>query len=235
MIATPVIPNITTFGTAAVFADRIPKLQKAVDLLDVIESINTDESTPEGIALPPVIAGGGPRDTLLDKPVKDYDIFWPIHRPWLVAAVANLVPRLSEWHSPRPNIDRAYGLNGYLRPEMLGVLNLPGSDIDIIFFDARYGTTPHEIVSTFDTSICRCWFERYEDYLLNVRGTNDFWKSTQDRHIWTYPGIQTRVSHLRRIMRKFHGYKLQIVDPDLAAQYAEALKREESPVRSLAQ
>ena len=216
------------------FIDQNPRLGKALSIVEAVENILlvgniSYGSIPEGIMFPPVIAGGAPRDMLHGMEPKDFDIFWPVYKPWLVGAVAHLSAMLNDrvpvpWKAPWPNLDRGYALNGYLRDEMLGVLNFEELGVDLVFFDAAYGRTPHEIVSTFDTSISRAWLElNKRRTAMIVRGTQDFWRSVDHKMIWTYPNVPTRASHLHRVVTKFPGHELTINDAKLREEYASYL------------
>ena len=216
------------------FIEQNPRLGKALSIVEAVENILlvgniSYGSIPEGIMFPPVIAGGAPRDMLHGREPKDFDIFWPVFKPWLVGAVAHISAMLSDrapvpWNAPWPNINREYALNGYLRPEMLGVLNFEEIGVDLVFFDAAYGQTPEEIVSTFDTSISRTWLElNKRRTAMIVRGAQDFWRSIDQKRIWTYPNVPTRASHLHRVVTKFPGYELTINDPRLREDYQSYL------------
>jgi len=203
----------------------LPSNQQLMDAIFVVELIvalckRNEHLMPYPVAYQPIIAGGGPRDLILDRRVKDFDIFWPVEKPYLVDAVADVARALANagiTYKRHRGFDRHYKLNIYLRREMLGVLspdNYP-TPIDIVFFDADFGKTPHEIVSTFDTSICQCWLDTNEQAFGEVRGTPDFWKSLARREIWTYPNIQTRPSYLSRLAKEFPDFHFWIDDEDL--------------------
>lgn len=210
--------------------DANDQLRAAVGMLKRIERLcrgPEGDELPEGIAYPPMIAGGAARDLLLGRKVKDFDIFWPIHKPYLIDAVADVAGDLAaSWNGFKRNKawQRDYELNGYCRDELLGVLSPTKypAEIDIVFFDAAYGATPEAVVSTFDTSICRCWLE-LSDYntIATVKGVSDFWKSIDQRTIWTYPKIQTRPEHLFRLNQKFPDFSLWIVDKGLREAYRD--------------
>lgn len=169
----------------------------------------------------PCICGGAARDIHLGKPVKDYDIFYPVYRPILVDMVACVYEMLSqnrEEYGYRMSVngtDRGYQLNAYCRPEMLGNIHLilPETDVDIVFFDAEFGTTPQEIVGTFDNSLSKCWIADGELHL-----TSEFERSVQKKTIWTYSDVPTRASHIMRVVAKYPDFKLEIPSEKLRAE-----------------
>ena len=143
------------------------------------------------------IADGAARDTLLGKEIKDFDIFVPINRGSVTHVCIELANLISEAITSHHG---AY--DDYTRPEFLGVIHIPNLKIDLVLFDNKFGTTPEQIVSTFDNCLSRAWL----DELGNVVTTEAFDYSVRERRIYTYRGIQTRVGHLLRIARKYPEY-----------------------------
>lgn len=202
--------------------ERLTNALRIVDLLagpkEVRDSIVLD--------LEPVIAGGAPRDLVLDQPVKDFDIFLPIPKPFMLDVALWIVDRVKscEGHRAVPNTgNRDYSADYCGRPEMLAALTIEALDVDIVLFDKAAASTPEGIVNTFDNSLSRCWLEVNDwdvghgvagtDYI--VRGTFDFARSVRERIIWTYPHIPTRPAHLARVARKFDDYHMVFCDPEL--------------------
>lgn len=211
--------------------DQHPALVAALYVCKRLANLPSQEMT--GPVWPPVIAGGAPRDLLLNREPRDFDIFLPVARPWLVGATVEIVNALRDVYalSVDSNLQRDYGLNSYCRPEMLGVITLPRSCVDIVLFDAAHGTTGAQIASTFDASICRAYVELSDLWDFDggesgtVRTLPDFDRSVAERTIWTYAHIPTRPSHLYRLAKKFPEYRLEITDPKLQAAYSEYCRR----------
>jgi len=166
----------------------------------------------------PIIAGGAPRDLVLDRPVRDWDIWWPVPRRLVTDAAIALHTAGPGWWRFRPNnLDRGYAANGYCRPEMLAAFKTEaGVEVDVILIDKAIAETPAEVVATFDNSLSRIWLEPDWDAGAHVHWLPEFAQSVESRTIWVPAHIPTREAHLARIADKYPDFRMHIADPELA-------------------
>jgi len=152
-----------------------------------------------------VLAGGSARDTLLGKPIKDYDIFMPIHRGDLqrvFAQVGCIVGRELSGHLiTHHGTEYQYG-----RPEVLAVLKI--ANLDVVLYDDRVGRTPDQIVRTFDCGLSQAWFDRVGR--VRTTDTFDYCRDTRRNY---FRGM--REERVRRLAHKFPEWEMVLFNPAL--------------------
>jgi hypothetical protein len=201
------------------------ELEKALDIINIIRTgihcIDApeffDPDKYENLSGEPVIVGGAARDMLFGKAPKDYDIFVPVAKNYLVAASVNLAESLLAHnirYTVENNTQAGYALNGYCRPEMLGVISCPTHKVDIVFFDQAYGRSPEKIVDTFDNSLSKAWIQLVNNKMIAL-ATTEFQLSAQTKHIETYKNVPTRSGHLLRVLEKYPTFTMSIHQPKL--------------------
>lgn len=114
----------------------------------------------------PFIGGGAVRDALLDRPIKDWDIYFPYMAP-SKGAIADIVTALgSKWYTNNvSNTDKAYEggwmhLHVWTQPNPLTKTNL----VDLIFSG--------QMLSDFDHGICQVGLSFYPS--THIMTTNLF-------------------------------------------------------------
>jgi len=145
-----------------------------------------------------VLAGGAARDTILGKPIKDYDIFMPIHRENLqqvFAQVGCIVGRELSGHL----ITHHSAEYQYERPEMLAVLKI--ANLDVILYDDCAGRSPEQVVRTFDCGLSQAWFDKGG----RVRTTNtfDYCRDTRRNYF-----RELREERVKRLASKFPDWEM---------------------------
>jgi len=161
-----------------------------------------------------VLAGGAARDTLLGKPIKDYDIFIPIHRGGVQRVLAHIgciVGRELSGELITPQgTEYKYG-----RPEVLAVLKI--ANLDVVLYDELVGRSPDQIVRTFDCGLSQAWFDK----VGRVRTTDTFDYCRDTRRNYFRELNSQRVS---RLARKFPEWEMVLFNSALHPAIADPSK-----------
>jgi len=178
----------------------------------------------------PVIAGGAVRDMLLQRPIKDVDVFIPIYPAMLLPVALGLIRTIENngygYVSEKGLYPRSeYSHLGYAgRPELLG--HIPAkldtgdgySSVDFVFIDRRVAYKAEDIVRTFDSNLCQAWVTRSNGRWA-PRTTPEFTAGVLMKELRFYGHIPSRIGHVVRMVDKFPNYSLVIEDESLRAQY----------------
>ncbi len=91
-----------------------------------------------------------------------------------------------------------------MREEVLGCMKSKDGNVDVVFVDAKFGTTPEQIVSKFDNSLSMVWITENGQ----VKHTELFDYSVENKVLIAIPCNVQRDAHLKRIAKKFPDFKL---------------------------
>jgi len=137
------------------------------------------------------IGGGYARDTILNKPIKDIDVF-------VLSSLCPLAPTLElSCYGNRTNLG---GSGGNLRDDVVYIEKYDDKDVDVIYMDQE---SILNVCYNFDTSICQCYTILNDEGVLETYISEDFKQYLDNNIIYLYKDISTCDSHLERIRAKF--------------------------------
>ena len=136
------------------------------------------------------IGGGYARDTILNKPIKDIDMF-------VLSSLDTLALTLTPDYGSVTNLG---GSGGNLRDDVVYIEKYDDKDVDIIYMDQ---SSILNVCYNFDTSICQCYTVLNDEGGLETYISEDFKQYLDNNIIYLYKDIISCDSHLDRIRAKF--------------------------------
>jgi hypothetical protein len=133
------------------------------------------------------IGGGYVRDTILNKPIKDVDVFTLVNEDYLL--------ELDLGHS-----DNYGGSGANIRDDVAYIQKFTNADVDVI---CMYHESIEGACYSFDCSICQCYAILNEEGVLELYVSEDFKVYLDSDVIYFYSDIDTSDSHTDRIHEKF--------------------------------
>lgn len=137
------------------------------------------------------VSGGFVRDTILNKPIKDIDIF-------ILPTPDNFLSLdLPATYGSFRNIG---GSGSNIREDVVGIQQYLQSKVDIIYLQQE---SPESSCYNFDCSICQCYAVLNDNGELEIRVSKDFMDYVNNNIIYLYSDIQTTDNHINRIRDKY--------------------------------
>ena len=136
------------------------------------------------------IGGGYARDTILNKPIKDIDVFV------LYADELSFLTLTPEYGS----VANLGGSGGNLRDDVVYIEKYDDKDVDVIYIEQ---SSILNVCYNFDTSICQCYTVMNDEGGLETYISEDFKQYLDNNIIYLYKDIKSCDSHLDRIRAKF--------------------------------
>lgn len=148
-----------------------------------------------------VIAGGAIRDTLNNKPIKDFDIY--------ITGVKFVEARQPIITVPVSNITLHIAADNYYPDDDFVVYNVDNSDIRVIVTRL----TVEELMDDFDINICKCYYETGKGIVTNKEYEEGIAHKTiqQSIELKLQPVLSASVpkydDHLKRVAAKYPDFK----------------------------